>query len=610
MARTGSDPFVEQVRSANDIVDIVGAQVALTRAGIRLKGLCPFHQEKTPSFHVSPDHQTYHCFGCGAGGDVFSFVMELENMTFPEALRHLAERAGIPVPDRQGPSSSNLERIRQALQIARGFFVERLRASEGTRAREYLAGRGIGQELIESYGLGFAPDSWDGLLRHAKQWITERSLIEAGLAIEGQGGRAYDRFRNRVIVPIESSGGAPVGFGGRILADEEPKYLNSPETPVYRKGSVLFGAAQARTAIREENRVLVVEGYFDVLALAQSGIGSAVGTCGTALTPEQARHLARYGGRIVLLFDGDKAGIRAALRALPIVVAEHADVRVLFPPSGQDPDDWVRSAGEDAVRHALDHAWTPVGFLEERVLAGALTRDDAARQAVTLVGRITDPLVRDLWVQEISGRFGVREDTVWTGVKAEMEGGGKPERAPAPRPSASAGKGWKSLERVCLQVALEHPDRATEIAEAVALGNPRAEFAQVLSWLSDQAPAEGELSPTPAELVSRAQSELEGVPSLASALVHEDNAPKPEVGPLIDALRTRALRHKMAQVTRDIRRAESVGDQEALSRLLMEKQRLARGEDGATLAGSAATTGPQEHRIPSTGLEAEAEGSI
>ena len=612
MARAGSDPFVEQVRGANDVVDIIGGHVALTRAGMSWKGLCPFHQEKSPSFHVSPDHQTYHCFGCGAGGDVFSFVMELENMSFPEALRHLAERAGIPVPERSGPTVNNLERIRQALQIARAFFIERLRSPEGEGARGYLERRGIDPELVDRYALGFAPDSWDALLRHAKSWITEHDLVESGLAIEGQGGKVYDRFRNRVIVPIESSGGAPVGFGGRILSDEEPKYLNSPETPVYRKGSVLFGASQARAAIRAENRVLVVEGYFDVIALAQGGIGSAVGTCGTALTQDQARQLARYGGRIILLFDGDKAGIRAALRALPIVVAERADVRVLVPPGELDPDDWVRQAGETVVRNALDHAWTPVGFLEERALAGALTRDDAARQAVGLVARIEDPLARDLWVQEIAGRFGLREDAVWAGVRTEMAGGsGRSSRPQAPRPS---GGDWKNLERVCLQVALEHPDRAVEIAEAVAAGHPRDEFIRVLVWLTEQAAGEGDTPPSPADLVARAGRELEGTPSLASALVHEESAPRPEVDPLLSALRSRAQRHQMARVTRDIRRAESVGDQEALERLLVEKQQLARGAAvvAEVLEAPSRKASPEveERENRSGGLEAGAEGTL
>ncbi len=568
MARTGSDPFVEQVRAANDIVDIVGAQVALSQAGARFKGLCPFHQEKTPSFYVSTDHQTYHCFGCGVGGDVYSFVMEQENMSFPEALRYLADRAGIAVPERSGPSreqQDRLEQIRQALKISRDFFAERLKDSNGARAREYLLGRDIGEELWKRYGLGFALDSWDGLRKYATQFVSERTLIEAGLAVENKEGRVYDRFRNRVIVPIESTGGAPVGFGGRILADEEPKYLNSPETAVYRKGSVLFGASQARPAIREDGLVLIVEGYFDVLSLVNAGIECAVGTCGTALTPDQTRQLARYGARIVLLFDGDGAGVRAALRALPIVIADHSDVRVLFPPAGQDPDDWVRAEGRDAVNHAIDHAWTPVAFLEEQVRGGQLPREEGARRAVDLAAKIEDPLSRDLWVQEICGRFGLGEDAVWARLRGELQ---TSER----RSQATRTDGWKPLERVCLQVALEHPDRASDIARAVEAGRPRPEFLAILSWIE----AKGKESPPPSppEMVARARDELPDLPGLSAAVAAEESGPATGVESLIRRLRIRAVRFQMSELTRDIRRAESVGDDEELIRLLSVKQRL------------------------------------
>lgn len=597
MARAGSDPFVEQVRAANDVVDVVGAHVALVRAGMRWKGLCPFHQEKTPSFHVSGEHQTYHCFGCGAGGDVFSFVMALENMTFPEALRHLAERAGIPVPERTGPAGDQLERIRQALQIARTYFRECLASSDGREASAYLTRRGIGAELRERFGLGFATDSWDGLLRHARRWVGEADLADAGLVVHAQSGRLYDRFRNRVIVPIESGGGAPVGFGGRNLGPEEPKYLNSPETAVYKKGSVLFGAAQARAAIREESHVLVVEGYFDVLSLAQAGLGAAVGTCGTALSSEQARQLARYGVRIVLLFDGDPAGVRAALRALPIVVPEGAEVRVLVPPVGLDPDDWVRERGAEEVRAALAHAWTPVAFLEERVRAGDLARDEAARQAVALVARLDDPLTRDLWVQEIAGRFGLREEAVWAG--AEGERGAKNARPARPVERSTGADGWKSLERICLQVALENPGRAGEILAAIAGARPRAELAAVLDWLAAEAARGAGGPPSSADLVARAREALPEVPALGSVLVREESGPGPDVEALLAVLRERSLRFRMAQVTRDIRRAEAAGDEVALARLLAEMQELA-GSRSRDLTRT----------FPSPGLEAGAGGSI
>ncbi|MEZ4651720.1 MAG: toprim domain-containing protein [Candidatus Eisenbacteria bacterium] len=299
------------------------------------------------------------------------------------------------VPDRQGPSTAPSGSGR--LSRSRAFFVDRLGSSEGARAREYLAGRGIGRELVvESYG---SSDSRPGRLGRAspacETVITERSLVEAGLAIEAQGGAGLRPVPNRVIVPIESSGGAPVGFGGRILADEEPKYLNSPETPVYRKGSVLFGAAQARTAIREENRVLVVEGYFDVLALAQSGIGSAVGTCGTALTPSRPVTWPDTGAGSC----SSSTETRRASGPAPCAADRGRRTRrrsgaLPTPRAGPGRLGAFRGGGSGAARPGA--RLTPV-TLEERMLAGALTRDDAARQAVGLVARISDPLTRDLW---------------------------------------------------------------------------------------------------------------------------------------------------------------------------------------------------------------------
>jgi DNA primase len=563
VSRGGSDPFVERVREASDIVEIVGASVELKRASSRWRGLCPFHGEKTPSFYVSPDYQSYHCFGCGVGGDVFSFVMAQENLTFPEALRYLAERAGIQMPDQRGPSVDRLESIRQALRVARTFYVHQLAGAAGAGARSYLERRGIGRELWNQYGLGVAPDGWDALLRHARNYVSERTLVEAGLAVEKNPGRLYDRFRNRLMIPIESAGGMPVGFGGRILADEEPKYMNSPETPVYRKGSVLFGLPQAREGIRAAGRVIVVEGYFDVLALAEGGIVSVVGTCGTALTPDQARQLGRLGVEVVLLFDGDGAGIQAAIRALPVMVGAVASVRVATPPTGQDPDDWIRNAGKPAVDRELENARTPVAFLEDQAVHGKLSRTEAAAQAVALVERLEDPLVRDLWIQEIAGRFGLSERAI-----VERLSG----KTPAPAPRRVSGR-WTPREAACLRTALQTPQRAGEIADLAEALKARAPFLEVLRWIQEQSERAGGSSIVPAELITRATRELPDGGGLAALPVGEEQ-PVLEIEVVLHDLSRRVLKTRMEQATREIRLAEDAGDSVGLIRWLNEKKRL------------------------------------
>ena len=576
MSRAGSDPIVEQVRAATDIVALIGAEVELKRVGNRFRGLCPFHREKTPSFYVSPDHQSYHCFGCGEGGDAFSFLMAQEKMSFPEALRHLADKAGVAIPDRRGPSSDAIERVRQALKLARGFYRERLLSAAGASAREYLAKREIGDEIAERYGLGVSPDAWDGLLSHARRFVAERTLIEAGLAVEGERGRVYDRFRNRLMVPIDSVSGSPVGFGGRVLGPEEPKYLNSPETAVYRKGTVLFGWPQARDAIRSETFVAVVEGYFDVIAFAQAGLQSAVGSCGTALTPEQAALLQRMGRTVILLFDGDGAGYRAALRALPIVVGVIDEVRVAFPPTGLDPDLWVRQAGAEAVRAALLEARAPLAFLEEQVSLGALPKREAVDRAAELLARVSDPLHREMWLQEAASRFGLRADAFMEKLKQGrpatpiLQTGGTAIEGP----SSAQRLAWSRFEGQCLFSALAHPEEADTLAEALGAAGARGSAIELLRWIASESSGE---ATTASSLLARARTECEGGPAL-TALALGETSPPVEPSHLLRHLEAHRIRKRMKEVGQAIRRAEESGNHEDLSRYLAEKQTLARAQ--------------------------------
>ncbi len=321
---------IEAIRAAIDIVEVVGEYVPLRRRGANWFGLCPFHEEKTPSFSVNPHLGIFKCFGCGRGGDVFAFIQQIEHVSFVEAVRMLAERAGIPLPDGEEEADDPRPALYHALRFAARFYFEQLTQSEaGQVARAYLKQRGIHPEAVRRFGLGYAPNAWDALLKAATEaGIRSEVLEQAGLVLpRKERGGYYDRFRHRLMFPIFSHTGRVVGFGGRLLEPdpEQPKYINTPETPVYHKGRILYGLYQARQALRTQEEAILVEGYTDVIALHQAGIEHVVATSGTALTPDQARLLARYVRRVVLLFDADAAGQQAALRSIELFL-ERGDV--------------------------------------------------------------------------------------------------------------------------------------------------------------------------------------------------------------------------------------------------------------------------------------------
>ncbi|MEM8559560.1 MAG: DNA primase, partial [Bacteroidota bacterium] len=350
------DSVIEDVRHAVDLVDVVGDYVRLRRSGVRFVGLCPFHNEKSPSFSVDPQKNLYYCFGCRRGGDLFKFVQEVEGMEFLETVRLLAGRAGIEIPEeRGGPSEAASEReaIHNALRFAARFYYQQLQTEAGQPGLDYYRQRGFTKQTITAFGLGFAPDRWDALTEAAlAAHYTPEVLVKADLAREGSRG-IYDRFRGRAMFPIVSHVGKVLGFGGRIIPGvtppfkdgDPPKYINSSETPVYHKSEVLYGLRQAKQAIRGEGEALLVEGYTDVVSLHQAGVEHVVASSGTALTPQQVRLAGRYAQAVVLLYDADSAGLDAALRAIDLVLAEGLGVYAVALPDGADPDAFVQQFG-------------------------------------------------------------------------------------------------------------------------------------------------------------------------------------------------------------------------------------------------------------------------
>jgi len=392
---------IREIRDRVDIVGLVGRYVELKKAGRNLKGLCPFHNEKTPSFNVQPDRQIFHCFGCGEGGDVITFLQRHDGLSFPEAARMLARELGIEIPEESGGDSGLIARLASANDTAQGLYREALSSECGSAAREYLARRGLDSESCARFGIGYAPDSWDALGKElVRQGLGADDGERAGLVKPRQrGGGHYDHLRDRVVFPIFDVRGQVIGFGGRALSDEQqPKYLNTPETPLFRKREALYGFPFALEAIRRRQRVIICEGYFDRIALERSGLGESLATCGTALTPEHARQLKRRTRDVILLFDGDAAGQKAIERALEVLLPEELNVRAASLPEDHDPDTYLAAHGAEALQKLVEAAPDALEVVMQFALASGCTtpaqKADVAERMARLVALIGNPVKR------------------------------------------------------------------------------------------------------------------------------------------------------------------------------------------------------------------------
>ncbi|CUA81639.1 DNA primase, catalytic core [Gulbenkiania indica] len=501
--------FVDQLLSRVDIVDVVDRYVPLKKAGQNYLACCPFHKEKSPSFTVSPTKQFYHCFGCGAHGSAIGFVMEYQGLGFVDAVRLLAEGIGLPVPEVR---SANLQASRQArerqtsledlMEQAARHYKQMLK--QAPEAVAYLKGRGLTGEVAARFGLGYAPDDWQGLQTIFPNYLDDR-LVEAGLVIENEEKRRYDRFRGRVMFPIRNQRGAVIAFGGRVLGKGEPKYLNSPETPLFEKGRELYGLYEARQAIRERNRVLVVEGYMDVVALAQYGVGYAVATLGTATTGEHVRKLMRHADAIYFCFDGDAAGRKAAWRALENSLPQLADGKALyflFLPSEHDPDSFVRALGPEAFERSLDDEALPLSsyFVRELVsrvdIEAAEGKADLVRMAAPLLAQVQAPALGFMLRKRLAEIVGVEVDEL-----DQMMGAPRPQRSGRRSyrlPEHSERLAVTPIAKRQLRWLLMNPQWAVDVnlPESAPLTDDMA----CLATLAEKA-RESETPPTPAQLV-------------------------------------------------------------------------------------------------------------
>jgi len=475
----------EQVRTAADIVRIVGDYVKLRKAGTRMVGLCPFHQEKTPSFSVSPTKQLFYCFGCGVGGDVFKFVMQIENLTFPEALRRVAEKVGVRLTESADDSTYDANaRERAALlkmhDVAAKFFAAQLTATvEGRMAKAYLSDRGLSDETMARFRLGYAPAEGRALARHlTAAGFSVEDLKKSGLVLQdAEGERSFDRFRRRVIFPIANDSGKVVAFGGRALGDEPAKYLNSPETPIYTKSRVLYNLDRAGTAIRKLDYAILVEGYMDCIAVASSGVENVVASCGTSLTESQLRLLGRYSRRAMMNYDPDSAGVAATERSLAMLLEEGFEAKVLALPAGLDPDSFIRKQGAEPYRQRLAAAPSYLDYLTERAASQHdVTKPEgkvaAANALLPYLAKIPSRLLRDELSQRVAERLRLDERLLRDELKRAASEGRKEMRAPEASQTIGAGPAEKQLLRAFLaseELANEFLPKLVEEGDCVGL---------------------------------------------------------------------------------------------------------------------------------------------
>lgn len=464
-----SENLLEDIRSRTSIVEIVTEYMTLKKSGRNFIGLCPFHKEKTPSFTVNADKQIFRCFGCGEGGDIFSFVMKINNISFPEAVKHLADRIGIvmtyPQPAYGEAGQPDIKKdLYRINSLAVSFFSKNLQSRNGIKAREYLQNRQIKDSLTREFNVGYALEGWRNLKDHLQREDISLKLAEkAGLVIPKNDGDYYDRFRGRMIFPIEDLQGNIIAFGGRIIGEGEPKYLNSPESPIYTKGRNLYALRKARDFIREKDFVLIVEGYFDLLALWNAGFRNTVATLGTALTREHADLIKRYTRRVVILFDPDAAGKTAVERSISLFLEKGIEARVVVLPDGYDPDLFVRKYGGNSLEDMVSRGRSVVDYYIDEIIGGGGTVEktlESVRNSLSFVTNIENPLEKNLFIKRISERLSIDEsllkEEVSTLKKAHQKNTGN-------SPESVSKVDVDRVELSLLHVMMEHPSVIPEI---------------------------------------------------------------------------------------------------------------------------------------------------
>jgi DNA primase len=582
MAEAGS--FAEKVKQQADIVRVVGEYVRLKKTGKDFSGLCPFHQEKTPSFTVSPLKQIFYCFGCGKGGDVYNFVMDMEKCEFPEAVKVVAEKCGIAVPRQKerSPEERKENQQRSALvemhREAQSFFVKQLDGTlEGKAARAYLEDRGLDKNTIERFGIGYAPSGGDALLRHLKSKYSEKLLVDSGLLSRDQNaGRLFDRFRRRITFPISNESGKIVAFGARALGDDMPKYLNSPETPIYSKSNVLYHMDRAKEGIRREDFAILVEGYMDAIAVARAGISNVVASCGTSLAEPQIKLLGRFTKRVVVNYDPDTAGQAATERSLALLLEHDFDVKVLaLPPVGDkkaDPDLFIREKGVEEYTTLLKKAPPYVDYLIARARQMDLTTGEGKQRALNFllpyIQKIPSGILRSEWATRVAQQLRIDEPL----LRSALSKAAKERRSEIKTGPELIGRAAKPVERRLIRMLAEAEGFRLELAKHLqdahlyhGLETEKIFAALVIASLSGQPIQATEVAAVLEERDRRLLYEI---------LFEEANEPTwEEAMSCIEALQNRQAERELADVQRSIEANPAAPE---LRGLLAKKQELMR----------------------------------
>ena len=576
--------IIEEVRAAANIVDVVGSHVPLRKRGKNYLGLCPFHGEKEPSFTVSDEKQIFHCFGCGASGSVFDFLMRSRNLSFAEAVKELANRYSIPLPQRQETGREKrmrelAERLRHVNEVAAAYFNQvLLDENTGGMALPYLQSRGMGPEVIQDFQLGYAPQSWDGLKRYLlSRKVDLKTAVQAGLLVKKSERDCYDRFRHRLMFPIKDMRGRTIAFGGRALDEENlPKYLNSPETPIFQKGRTLYGLATAREACRRHKEALVVEGYFDLLALYNQGFQQVVAPLGTALTLHHVRLLSRLAPQAVLVFDGDQPGMRAAMRSLELFLREKLPARLLALPEGMDPDDFLAKKGREQFSALLEEAKPLMEIFLEQSLAeydGSVEgRLKVVRQVTPMLKLLDSRVTQEGYLRLLDQRLGVSEEVLWAELGMDRTSRVVTARGPKPERTTRI-PAW---EEEIVRILVHYPNWIPLLEKSSALDdfqvNPWVEIAGLLSKHYQEG---GNLALS-GLLMDLEDEDLRNVISgwsLESSPWREEEA-RARLGEYLEGIgsRRRQLQDELKRLKEEIRAAERSQDQTRIAELLAELQ--------------------------------------
>ena len=583
-----SEEKVSEIRDRSSILEVVSDYVTLKKTGRNHRGLCPFHSEKTPSFMVNEEKQIFHCFGCGEGGDVFAFLMKAGHYSFPQAVEELAKRYGVRLPARELSASQKKqmdkrESLFEINRIASEYFRDLLtRRREGEEGRRYLSQRGISQEVVAEHGLGYSTDRWDGLVEHLREKKVSLDLArELGLIFPKKREGWYDAFRNRILFPIFDLHQRIVGFGGRIIKEGEPKYLNSPESSIYHKGEVLYGLQVAKRYATDKDCIIVVEGYFDLLTLHQYGWRHSVATLGTALTPQHIRTLKRYTKNLITLFDADQAGVQATLRSLPLFLEEEVAGKTVILPNGEDPDGFLRKGNLEDFTKRVEQAVPLIDFFFQRLMRTYDVKSvdgkvRIAKEGLALLGKIPDRIRRDFYTKALAERLDVKESFLYEMLPSSPKG--RPKEGEDSKES-SLDRTFPKSEEMVVRLMVHHPEVIPTISQEGVLKEFESPILQkIAKALEDLYQRKGRLD-LPEALASFEET-LKG--RLCEFAFQESGLEGGDRGRILQdcmqKIRGKRLKKEKGELLRRIKEAEKQQEERSLVPLLREHQELAKRE--------------------------------